>query len=72
MSNRVSYAFLSFVAFVVNKTFFFSSPGEPIPFQTCHSIQEECFVYTWENLKLGELKYFTHMSFVVDGGSLFG
>lgn len=73
MSNWVSfsYAFLLFVAFVVTGQTFFFSPGEPIPFQTCHhAVQEECFVYTWENLKLDDWKYFTHVSFVGGDGCL--
>lgn len=50
-------AVLLFVAFTVSGQDFFRIWGT-YPTHVCHSIREECCVYTWENFKLDELKIF--------------
>lgn len=50
-------AVLLFVAFIVSGQTFSRIWGT-YPTHACHSIQEECSVYTWENFKLDELKIF--------------
>ena len=51
------YAIFLFVAFVITGQIF-SLPGQPILSHTCHSIQTECFVHTWENFKSDNLEIF--------------